>query len=1293
MWSRSFSIAAALLVSLTSVASLSADEEQKPIRALMITGGCCHDYDMQKHLIAEGLNMRVKTPIEWTIHHYRGTPGKKPREDQRIPIYNEQGWADDFDIVIHNECFAHERDPEWIEKIIKPHREGVPAIVVHCTMHSYGFGKVQPWVEFLGVSSPRHGAKYSFLVEPVAKDSPIAKAFGDGWQTPQGELYHINEVTESATPIAHAKRQGKGKETYDVCYWTNQYGKGRVFGTTVGHHNETVEDPVYQDALARGFLWALDRFDEKLINSDVEQDVYKAAVEKARIKAAKEEHEKNKPAGEPTKAASKAGGKAGSGTASLTQGKQASASSEEAAKNNLAADAVDGDLSTRWCANGDRQGEWLQVDLGEPQKLQAVRILWEFPQSVYRYKVLGSNNGTDWNTIIDASDASQTNGVATHEFPPTDARYLRVEFLGNDEKKWGSLWELEAYDGKLPQLDEAFAEQAETSPLLRDVKAPESFDVSIFAAPPEVNYPVCIHTTPDGVVFVGVDENGSLGKKDGFGKVLRCVDTNGDGAADDIKVFAEMRHPRGLHFENGNLWVLHPPYLTRFRATDGDGVSDESQVLLEGISTEKHVFGRGADHTTNGIEIGIDGWIYIAVGDFGYLKATDVDGNEHQLLGGGVVRVRPDGRELEVYAYGTRNICDVAIDPLLNIFARDNTNDGGGWDIRLSYIPQTAQMGYPSLYKRFGDEIIQPLGDYGGGSGTGALYLSEPSLPAPYHDALLTADWGRNQVYYQPLEANGASFTAGNETFVSIPRPTDMDVDANGRLYIASWKDGKFKYKGEDVGFVARLTPKDFAPSPTPDVTQRQDDELLKQLESPSAVMRQAAQWEIVRRADKTNFRPELKRIAQSSADLPVRVAALFTLKEAYGAEANPMLAEFASDATIREWALRALTDRKTQLVNLPADFNVSADVIVAALDDENPRVRAQAAVSLGRLGRVEYADKLLPLTIDDDPIVAHVAVKALVALEAAEACLAVIGEEDSPLARGGLRTLREIHSEAAVTGLIDKLATVKSRELRHEVLSTLIRLYYQEGEWPGDWWGTRPDTRGPYYRRGKWAQTERIESVIAEVLATADEAAAKHIREQLEKHLVESENLNSAVTTAGSERAEMIDIAKLLESQQNVPGSIGTLSVEQATKQTMAAKGEAKVGEQIFNRQGCIQCHSVSPLAPPVGPQLLDIGKRYSRLELLQSILQPSAKIAQGFDTTAIIMLDGKQHVGVVTVEGAEDLTLLDANGKSIVIIKDDIDERVKIETSVMPEGLVHPLTPEQLAGLLDYLETLKSE
>ena len=67
---------------------------------------------------------------------------------------------------------------------------------------------------------------------------------------------------------------------------------------------------------------------------------------------------------------------------------------------------------------------------------------------------------------------------------------------------------------------------------------PKGFKVTIYARPPQVNYPVCLTAAPTGEVFVGIDKQGSLGKKKGDGRVERCIDTNGDGVADKFNTFA-----------------------------------------------------------------------------------------------------------------------------------------------------------------------------------------------------------------------------------------------------------------------------------------------------------------------------------------------------------------------------------------------------------------------------------------------------------------------------------------------------------------------------------------------------------------------------------------------------------------------------------------------------------------------------------------------------------------------------------------------------------------------------------
>jgi len=223
--------------------------EPKPIKALLVVGGCCHDYNTQKLIISEGTAARAR--IDWTVIHQGGTA-----TNSRIPLYSSPDWAKGFDIVVHAECFSDVKDPKYTETILKPHRDGLPAIVIHCAMHCYRDGTGE-WFNFCGVTSHRHGGHYPFDVVNQNADHPVMKGFGSTWKTPKGELYWISELKSTAKPLGVGKNTELKKD--EVCIWTNQFGKGKVLGTTIGHYNEEMADPKFLDMLTRGILWASDK--------------------------------------------------------------------------------------------------------------------------------------------------------------------------------------------------------------------------------------------------------------------------------------------------------------------------------------------------------------------------------------------------------------------------------------------------------------------------------------------------------------------------------------------------------------------------------------------------------------------------------------------------------------------------------------------------------------------------------------------------------------------------------------------------------------------------------------------------------------------------------------------------------------------------------------------------------------------------------------------------------------------------------------------------------------------------
>ena len=249
------------LALLSGALCVSASAETKPLKALLLTGGCCHDYKAQTEILKKGLEERINVTVD-QIHV--DDSSTKPK----LPIYGNADYGKGYDLIIHDECAADVKDEATVKAVLKPHQDGIPALALHCAMHSYRVGEIQKpakegtldalWFEFLGVQSFRHGAQKPIEIN-FGKKHPTTAGMKD-WTTGNEELYNNVKVFDTAEELAKGKQEG---EKDAVVIWTNLYGKDkvRVFCTTIGHNNTTVSDPQYLDLVAKGVLWATDKMD------------------------------------------------------------------------------------------------------------------------------------------------------------------------------------------------------------------------------------------------------------------------------------------------------------------------------------------------------------------------------------------------------------------------------------------------------------------------------------------------------------------------------------------------------------------------------------------------------------------------------------------------------------------------------------------------------------------------------------------------------------------------------------------------------------------------------------------------------------------------------------------------------------------------------------------------------------------------------------------------------------------------------------------------------------------------
>jgi type 1 glutamine amidotransferase len=270
MPTRSLVLGAALLAAVSAPAA----DAVKPLRVLLVAGGCCHDYAAQTQILEKGIEARVRADVEVVFNPDKSTKAT-------FEIYGNPDWASGYDVVIHDECSADVTDPAYVERILAAHRRGTPSVNLHCAMHSYRWGDVrQPvatgadnggWFEMLGLQSTGHGPQQPIEIVFADRAHPVVQSLTD-WKTVNEELYNNIQVLPTAKVLATGRQlvppkpkkdepadpAAKPTEASAVVVWTNDYGpnKTRIFSTTLGHNNDTVADDRYLDLVTRGLLWA-----------------------------------------------------------------------------------------------------------------------------------------------------------------------------------------------------------------------------------------------------------------------------------------------------------------------------------------------------------------------------------------------------------------------------------------------------------------------------------------------------------------------------------------------------------------------------------------------------------------------------------------------------------------------------------------------------------------------------------------------------------------------------------------------------------------------------------------------------------------------------------------------------------------------------------------------------------------------------------------------------------------------------------------------------------------------------
>src|SRR5437867_12814348 len=169
------------------------------------------------------------------------------------------------------------------------------------------------------------------------------------------------------------------------------------------------------------------------------------------------------------------------------------------------------------------------------------------------------------------------------------------------------------------------------------LQVPPGFKATLFACDPLIEYPSVIAAGPKASqLFVAIDYMTGLGEEIVRRDEIRLIeDTDGDGYADKSTVFAKgFNSIQGLAYHDGSVYVMHAPLLTALRDTKGTGVADERRDLLTGLGLTPEQNPTRL-HCANGVVVGHDGWLYLALGDNG-CDIKRPEGDRLAYNGGGI---------------------------------------------------------------------------------------------------------------------------------------------------------------------------------------------------------------------------------------------------------------------------------------------------------------------------------------------------------------------------------------------------------------------------------------------------------------------------------------------------------------------------------------------------------------------------------------------------------------------------------------------------------------------------------
>jgi putative heme-binding domain-containing protein len=802
----------------------------------------------------------------------------------------------------------------------------------------------------------------------------------------------------------------------------------------------------------------------------------------------------------------------------------------------------------------------------------------------------------------------------------------------------------------------------------RDMQVREGFQVElVYQVPPEQG----------SWVSLTVDQQGRLLASDQSGGLYRLS----DGQARQLET--PVGAAQGLLCIDGDLYCVvageraQGPGLYRLRDADGDGVYEHYELL--------RALNSGGEHGPHGIVLGPDGMLYIVAGNHTNLpepqrsvvprrwaedillpRLWDARGHATGILapGGWICRTDRDGETWELFAIGFRNVYDIAFNHDGELFAYDADMEwdmGAPWyrPTRINHVVSGAEFGWRSGTGKWPTHVPDSLPgvlDMGPGSPAGVCFGYGTDFPQRYQDALYALDWTFGTIYAIHLEPHGSTYRATAEPFITgrpLPVADAVVNPADGGLYFLVGGRGT-----ASAVYRVRYTP-DRQNEPTDVVASPQARTIRRRMEqlhgAASSIEVIDAVW------------PQL-----GSDDRFIAHAARVAL------EHQPT----------ESWAVRALNEP-----DVPTKLN--ALVAVARCADKT--VQPDLIASLGSID---------PAALDRTSRLAWLRCWAL--------CFMRLGAPDDATAEAVAARLEPMYpsgDDATDRALCDLLVYLRSPTVVAQTIPLMERAD-DHVESIDRSLVSRNDTYGSAIIKMAAAMPQQQQVHYALALSNATRGWSPSLRRRYFQWFNTAQQTRGGLSFAGFlDQIRLSALEHVPEAQRAVYGPPGTGSSPELLNVLPVPQGPGRAwtvqevvalvddglsnrdfenGERMYAAAMCATCHRFAGTGLAGGPDLTQVASRYSVLELIESIVEPSRTISDQYEQTQFILDDDQVVIGRVVGRDAQALQVMPSMltpGTTTRIPLDRIVRQEPSTVSAMMPALLNRLNADEVRDLLAYL------